>query len=85
MTLLTIKDAAAAIRMSEGFVRQAIRCGDLLVVRLGKVRGKRIRPEDLERFVAGRIEGTTRSHEQEMASLAKMQSSLNQWVTPHDR
>lgn len=83
--LLTIKEAAAAIRMSEGFIQQAIRDQQLRCVRLGKVRGKRIRPEDLEEFVRGKIVGTTRSHEEEMAALTKMEKSLNEWVTPHGR
>lgn len=85
MTLLTIADAAKAIRMSEGFVKGTIRRKELAVVRLGKVRGVRIRPEDLAAFVVGKIAGTARSHEQEAAALAKMQNHLNQWVTPHDR
>lgn len=85
MKLLTIKEAAEAIRMSEGYIKAAIRNDDLPVVQFGRVRGRRIRLEDLEEFVRRKIAGTTLSHEQEMTALAKMSTSLNQWVTPHDR
>jgi excisionase family DNA binding protein len=83
--LLTIKEAATACRMSTGFISAALRAGELPFVRLGKVRGKRIRPEDLKQFIDRKIEVSARSHEQETAALTKMQTSLNQWVEPRDR
>lgn len=83
--LLTIDEAAKRIRMSSGWIRSAVRAGELRIVRFGKVRGVRIRPEDLEAFVRNKIVGIARSHEQGMAALAKIEKSLNQWVTPHDR
>lgn len=56
--LLTIEQAAEAIQMSSGWIRKAIRDGELQCVRLGKLRGVRIRPEDLVAYVDLKIEGT---------------------------
>lgn len=83
--LLTIKEAAKAIRMSEGFVRLAIRNKELSVMRLGKVRGVRVTPAALQAFIERKIVVTASSQEQERAALAKMTNSLNQWVTASDR
>ncbi len=85
MTLLTIAEAAKACRCSVGHLQVAMRAGELSFVRLGKVRGKRIRIEDLQEWIAGKIVGTVKSHKAEMANLAKMDAQLNQWVTPRDR
>lgn len=49
MILLTIKEAAAAIRMSQGWIKKAVRQGDLRAIHFG--RSVRIRPEDLEEYV----------------------------------
>lgn len=49
MTLLTIKEAAVAIRMSEGWVKKAIRDKQLIALRFG--RSVRIRPEDLADYL----------------------------------
>jgi excisionase family DNA binding protein len=62
MTLLTIKDAADHLQMSEGFVKKAIRNGELAVVRFGS-RCVRIRPEDLDRYVKAKIEGASQSRD----------------------
>jgi excisionase family DNA binding protein len=85
MVLLTIKEAAAECRCSVALIQMAIRSGELTCIRLGKVRVKRVRPEDLIAWQLGKIEVTAKSVEQEKANLAKMASHLNQWVTPHDR
>lgn len=49
MTLLTIREAAAEIRMSEGWVKKAIREGRLRALHFG--RSVRIRPEDLAEYI----------------------------------
>ncbi len=83
--LLTIQEAATACRMSIGFIQAAIRNKELRCVRMGRVRGKRVRPEDLEAFILGKIEGTAESAERETANLAKMHNHMNQWFTARDR
>lgn len=85
MTLLTVKEAADCLKMSEGYIRLAIRQKELAIYRLGKVRGVRITPEALQAFVDGKFVVSTTSLEKERAALAKMTDSLNQWVTPRDR
>lgn len=50
--LLTVKDAAEEIKMSEKFVRDMLRRAQLRGSKLGS--DWRIRPEDLDAFVARR-------------------------------
>lgn len=76
MTLLTIKEAAAACRISVGFLQAALRAGELPCVRLGKVRGKRIRPEDLEAWVKSRIEYADAAYQREMKELTRVAAGL---------
>lgn len=49
MKLLTIKEASAAIRMSEGWIKKAIRDGKLQALHFG--RSVRIKPEALEAYI----------------------------------
>lgn len=52
MTLLTVKEAAARLSMSEWSLRRAINSGALkAVVRRGYERGIRIKESDLEEYV----------------------------------
>lgn len=50
--LLTVKDAAAELKMSEKFVREMLRRAQLRGSKLGS--DWRIHPEDLDAFVARR-------------------------------
>lgn len=54
--LLTIEQAAEAIQMSKGWIRRAIKEGELPCIRLGHA--MRVRPEDLIAYVDRKIEGT---------------------------
>jgi excisionase family DNA binding protein len=54
-SLLTCKEAAALLKVHPDTVRAYVRRGELPVVKLGYAR--RIRPEDLEAFVASRVQG----------------------------
>lgn len=60
MKLLTIKDAADALQMSQGWIKKAIREGELPVIRFG--RSVRIFEEQLVRYCK-KFEGTTESLE----------------------
>lgn len=53
--LLTVPDAAKQLTVSERFLWDLIRSGQLLHVRLGRL--VRLRPEDLETFLADRATG----------------------------
>lgn len=53
--LLTIKEVAASISMSVGWVKKAVREHELQCVRFGRY--IRIRPVDLARYVSARIAG----------------------------
>lgn len=59
MKLLTIKEAAAMCRMSQGWIKLAIRKKELPCVRFG--RSVRIFQEALERYARSKIEGSTQS------------------------
>lgn len=76
MTLLTIDEAAKEIKMSEGHIRAAIRVKELRVVRFGKVRGVRIRPEDLRDYVEFKMGLQQREHDREMTALVKARTRL---------
>lgn len=67
MTLLTIREAAAAIRMSEGWIKAAIRDGKLQALHFG--RSVRIRPEALEEYIL-EIAGATESRGQKLRAVA---------------
>lgn len=71
MNLLTIKDAAEELQMSEGWIKKAIREKKLKCARFG--RAVRIRPEDLAEYVAGKIEGDTSSQD----GLLTIRASFN--------
>jgi excisionase family DNA binding protein len=51
---LTVKDVAARLKISEETVRRWVREGELPALALGKKAGFRIRPADLEVFIAAR-------------------------------
>ena len=51
---LTVKDVAALLKVSEETVRRWVREGELPALALGKKAGFRIRPADLEVFIAAR-------------------------------
>lgn len=61
MNLLTIEEAAERIGMSKGWIKQAIRSGELVHAKFGKC--VRIRIGDLEEYIDGKIVGTTRSRQ----------------------
>ena len=66
MKLLTVKEAAGEIRMSEGWVKQAIRDGKLRVLRFG--RSVRIQPEALADYIR-EIVVTTESRERKLRAV----------------
>jgi excisionase family DNA binding protein len=51
---MTVKDVAALLKVSEETVRRWVRVGELPALALGKKAGFRIRPADLEIFIAAR-------------------------------
>jgi excisionase family DNA binding protein len=51
---LTVKDVAALLKVSEETVRRWVREGELPALALGRKAGFRIRPADLEVFIAAR-------------------------------
>jgi excisionase family DNA binding protein len=55
--VITVPQAADSIGMSLRWVREQIKQGELQAVRLG--RKQFVRPEDLEHFIADRIEQKT--------------------------
>ena len=61
MKLLTIKEAAAQCRMSQGWIKKAIRQGELPCVRFGRY--VRIFEEALERYARSKIAVTTSSRD----------------------
>lgn len=75
MTLLTIREAAAAIRMSEGWIKKAIRDGNLQALHFG--RSVRIRPEALEEYIL-KIAGDTESRGAKLRAVATNVYPLNQ-------
>lgn len=82
MKLLTIKQAAAQIEMSVGWIKKAIRDKELDVVRLG--RSVRIRPEDLEAYIVRKIEGTAQSLDRSLRVFAETPVQSLPSVTRHD-
>lgn len=80
--LLTIDEAAKQIRMSAGWIRQAIRNKELDAVRFG--RSVRIRQQELDRYVEARIEGTAQSLERWRRELEKNPLAPYQQDTNHD-
>lgn len=83
--LLTVAEAAKHVRMSEGWIKKAIRDGELQVIRFGKVRGVRIRIEDLQDYIERKIEVSAKSHELISKTLEEAALTLNQRVNSHDR
>ena len=51
---LTVRDVAALLKVREETVRRWVREGELPALALGKKAGFRIRPADLEVFIAAR-------------------------------
>jgi excisionase family DNA binding protein len=50
MTLLNVAEAARYIRMSQGWIRDAYKRGDLEVIHFGRM--VRIQPEALDKYIA---------------------------------
>ena len=74
MRLLTIKEAAAEIRMSEGWLKKAIRDGKLRVLRFG--RSVRIQPEALADYIQ-EIVVTTQSRERKLRAVEQQVRRLS--------
>ncbi len=54
-SLLNAADVARHLKISKAFAYQLLRRGEIKTVRLG--RSVRVRPEDLENFIAKRLSG----------------------------
>lgn len=59
--LLTTQEAAQACSLSEGYIKAALRSGELPKVKHGRC--TRIRVEDLQRWNARKIVGTVADHD----------------------
>lgn len=83
-TLLTIDEAAKRIHMSHGWIKKAIRTGELDVVRFGK-RCVRIREQELEVYVRRKIEGNAQSLDRALEEIRENPFLQNHSVTNHDQ
>ncbi len=68
MNLLTLRDVAKTLKLSETTVRRLVRAGSIAAYKVGKRGQLRVREEDLESFLQKqRIDTTTRDGDEEVS------------------